>query len=40
MRYIADIADTEFLTIGDVTQMGGFNKELRWNELYYLEVYK
>ena len=31
----ADVADIEFLLIDDHTDLREFNKELRWNEMYY-----
>ena len=31
----AEIADMEFLSIGNETQLSEFKKELRWNDLYY-----
>jgi L-arabinose isomerase len=32
----AEIADIEFLVIGNETQIPAWKKELRWNDLYYL----
>ncbi len=35
MADFADIADIEFVTIDEQTQLSEFKKELRWNEIYY-----
>ena len=35
MEDFAEIANIEYLLINDSTDISGFKKELRWNELYY-----
>jgi L-arabinose isomerase len=34
----AEIAGVEFLLVDNRTQLAGFKKELRWNEMYYYLV--
>jgi len=36
MQDFAEMADLEFLVIGNDTHLADFKKELRWNDLYYL----